>query len=173
MCMRCFSIFNIIFTIRFFTLLIVLITAVSLEIIWIVVIDFANLIMQTKVTLFERLLHPFDVHVISSSFLSTTRILICPLLSGSSHKSKTGLVVGIVIALVVVLFLGGLLFFWCRGRDKGYRREVFVDVPGLSFFFRLQCYFIRLLLNKMVLKLRNISIHLCYPKLFMLSECEV
>ncbi|XP_014508994.1 probable LRR receptor-like serine/threonine-protein kinase At5g10290 isoform X1 [Vigna radiata var. radiata] len=49
---------------------------------------------------------------------------------GSSHKSKTGLVVGIVIALVVVLFLGGLLFFWCRGRDKGYRREVFVDVPG-------------------------------------------
>jgi len=45
----------------------VLIIAVSLEIIWIVVIDFANLIMQTKVTLFERLFHPFDVHVISSS----------------------------------------------------------------------------------------------------------
>ncbi|WVZ22211.1 hypothetical protein V8G54_000755 [Vigna mungo] len=49
---------------------------------------------------------------------------------GSSHKSKTGLVVGIVIALVVILFLGGLLFFWCKGRDKGYRREVYVDVPG-------------------------------------------
>ncbi|BAT73399.1 LRR receptor-like serine/threonine-protein [Vigna angularis] len=49
---------------------------------------------------------------------------------GSSHKSKTGLVVGIVTALVVILFLGGLLFFWCKGRNKGYRREVFVDVPG-------------------------------------------
>ncbi|KAK7369338.1 hypothetical protein VNO80_11375 [Phaseolus coccineus] len=49
---------------------------------------------------------------------------------GSSHKQKTGLVVGIVIGLVAILFLGGLLFFWCKGRHKGYRREVFVDVAG-------------------------------------------
>ncbi|ESW31659.1 hypothetical protein PHAVU_002G257000 [Phaseolus vulgaris] len=49
---------------------------------------------------------------------------------GSSHKQKTGLVVGIVIGLVVILFLGGLMFFWCKGRHKGYRREVFVDVAG-------------------------------------------
>ncbi|KAH1251038.1 putative LRR receptor-like serine/threonine-protein kinase [Glycine max] len=49
---------------------------------------------------------------------------------GSSHKPKTGLIVGIVIGLVVILFLGGLLFFWCKGRHKSYRREVFVDVAG-------------------------------------------
>ena len=64
------------------------------------------------------------------------------------------------MGLVVILFLGGLLFFWCKGRHKGYRREVFVDVAGLSFFFRLQCYCIRLFLIKMVLKTKywNISI---------------
>ncbi|XP_061336550.1 probable LRR receptor-like serine/threonine-protein kinase At5g10290 [Gastrolobium bilobum] len=45
---------------------------------------------------------------------------------GSSHKPKVGLIVGIVIGLVVILCLGGLLFFWCRG----YKREVFVDVAG-------------------------------------------
>ncbi|KAJ1382004.1 Serine-threonine/tyrosine-protein kinase, catalytic domain [Sesbania bispinosa] len=45
---------------------------------------------------------------------------------GSSHKPKVGLIVGLVIGLAVILFLGGLLFFWC----KGYKREVFVDVAG-------------------------------------------
>ncbi|KAL2343070.1 hypothetical protein Fmac_004355 [Flemingia macrophylla] len=49
---------------------------------------------------------------------------------GSSHKPKIGLIVGIVIGLVIILLLGGLLFFWCKGRHKGYRREVFVDVAG-------------------------------------------
>ncbi|TKY60268.1 LRR receptor serine/threonine-protein kinase [Spatholobus suberectus] len=49
---------------------------------------------------------------------------------GSSHKPKVALIVGIVIGLVVILFLGGLLFFWCKGRHKGYKREVFVDVAG-------------------------------------------
>ncbi|KAK7311122.1 hypothetical protein RJT34_09044 [Clitoria ternatea] len=45
---------------------------------------------------------------------------------GSSHKTKIGLIVGIVIGLVVILFLGGLLFFWY----KGYKRDVYVDVAG-------------------------------------------
>ncbi|XP_027337919.1 probable LRR receptor-like serine/threonine-protein kinase At5g10290 isoform X2 [Abrus precatorius] len=45
---------------------------------------------------------------------------------GSSHKPKIGLIVGIVIGLVVILFIGGLLFFWC----KGSKHEAFVDVPG-------------------------------------------
>ncbi|XP_057417212.1 probable LRR receptor-like serine/threonine-protein kinase At5g10290 [Lotus japonicus] len=49
---------------------------------------------------------------------------------GSSHKSETGLIVGIIIGLVAILLLGGLLLFWCRGRHKGYKREVFVDVAG-------------------------------------------
>ncbi|XP_054821062.1 probable LRR receptor-like serine/threonine-protein kinase At5g10290 isoform X1 [Prosopis cineraria] len=49
---------------------------------------------------------------------------------GSSHKPKIGLIVGIIVGLIVVIFLGGLLFFWCKSRRKGYRREVFVDVAG-------------------------------------------
>ncbi|KAI9072111.1 hypothetical protein K1719_045933 [Acacia pycnantha] len=49
---------------------------------------------------------------------------------GSSHKPKLGLIVGIIVGLIVVTFLCGLLFFWCKSRRKGYRREVFVDVAG-------------------------------------------
>ncbi|KAL9332708.1 hypothetical protein ACSQ67_002318 [Phaseolus vulgaris] len=45
---------------------------------------------------------------------------------GSSHKTKVGLIVGIVTGLVVIIFLGCLLFFWY----KGCKREIFVDVPG-------------------------------------------
>ncbi|KAG4934777.1 hypothetical protein JHK85_049696 [Glycine max] len=44
----------------------------------------------------------------------------------SSHKTKIGLIAGTVTGLVVILFLGGLLFFWY----KGCKREVYVDVPG-------------------------------------------
>ncbi|KAE9610304.1 putative transferase, protein kinase RLK-Pelle-LRR-II family [Lupinus albus] len=49
---------------------------------------------------------------------------------GSSHKSKTGLIIGVIVGLVVILFLCGLLCFWCKGRHKGYKREIFVDVAG-------------------------------------------
>ncbi|RDX64837.1 LRR receptor kinase SERK2, partial [Mucuna pruriens] len=45
---------------------------------------------------------------------------------GSSPKTKVGLIVGIFTGLVVILFLGGLLFFWY----KECKHEVFVDVPG-------------------------------------------
>ncbi|KAG6392752.1 hypothetical protein SASPL_146978 [Salvia splendens] len=50
---------------------------------------------------------------------------------GRSSKSKTGMIIGIVAALVAIIVLGGLLllFLW-KGRHKGYRREVFVDVAG-------------------------------------------
>lgn len=53
-------------------------------------------------------------------------------LAGTSHKPKIGLIVGIVVGLVVIIFLGALLSFWCKSRRKGYKREVFVDVAGLS-----------------------------------------
>ncbi|KAE9604784.1 hypothetical protein Lal_00011025 [Lupinus albus] len=45
---------------------------------------------------------------------------------GSPHKTKIGVVVGIVVGIVVFLFLGGLVFFWY----KGYNEEDFVDVSG-------------------------------------------
>ncbi|KAL3646993.1 hypothetical protein CASFOL_009165 [Castilleja foliolosa] len=50
---------------------------------------------------------------------------------GRSSKSKTGIVIGIVGVLLVIILLGGflMLFIW-KGRHKGYRREVFVDVAG-------------------------------------------
>nr|XP_034907401.1 probable LRR receptor-like serine/threonine-protein kinase At5g10290 isoform X2 [Populus alba] len=50
--------------------------------------------------------------------------------SGGSHKSKTGIIVGVVGGFTVLFLFGGLLFFVCKGRHKGYKREVFVDVPG-------------------------------------------
>ncbi|KAG8373382.1 hypothetical protein BUALT_Bualt11G0018400 [Buddleja alternifolia] len=51
--------------------------------------------------------------------------------AGRSSKPKTGMIAGIVIALLVILLLGSfLLLFLCKGGRKGYRREVFVDVAG-------------------------------------------
>ncbi|XP_065873609.1 probable LRR receptor-like serine/threonine-protein kinase At5g10290 [Euphorbia lathyris] len=50
--------------------------------------------------------------------------------SGSSNKPKIGIIVGIVGGILILLLFGGLLFFLCKGRHKGYRREVFVDVAG-------------------------------------------
>ncbi|KAK9949567.1 hypothetical protein M0R45_005084 [Rubus argutus] len=49
--------------------------------------------------------------------------------SGSSNKPKLGIIVGVVGGLISLLF-GGLLYFICKRRHKGYRREVFVDVAG-------------------------------------------
>ncbi|KAK3225907.1 hypothetical protein Dsin_005769 [Dipteronia sinensis] len=49
--------------------------------------------------------------------------------SGNSKKPKVGIIVGI-IGGIIVLLLGGVLFFMCKGRHKGYMREVFVDVAG-------------------------------------------
>ncbi|CAI9777644.1 unnamed protein product [Fraxinus pennsylvanica] len=50
---------------------------------------------------------------------------------GKSHKSKTGVIAGVVGALLAMLLLGGfLLYFMWKSRHKGYRREVFVDVAG-------------------------------------------
>ncbi|KAG5241823.1 LRR receptor serine/threonine-protein kinase [Salix suchowensis] len=50
--------------------------------------------------------------------------------SGASHKSKTGIIVGVVGGFTVLFLLGGLLFFIYKGRHKGYKRDVFVDVAG-------------------------------------------
>ncbi|KAM7529294.1 hypothetical protein LguiB_032704 [Lonicera macranthoides] len=49
---------------------------------------------------------------------------------GSSHKPKTGIVIGIVGGLLSLLLIGCLLLFVWKGRHRGYKREVFVDVAG-------------------------------------------
>ncbi|XP_058179545.1 probable LRR receptor-like serine/threonine-protein kinase At5g10290 isoform X1 [Rhododendron vialii] len=49
---------------------------------------------------------------------------------GSSNKSKIGTVLGIIVGIVCLLVFGGLLLLFWKGRHKGYRREVFVDVAG-------------------------------------------
>ncbi|XWS41587.1 hypothetical protein CRYUN_Cryun17cG0094700 [Craigia yunnanensis] len=50
--------------------------------------------------------------------------------SGSLQKPKVGIIVGIVGGFIILLLFGGLLFFLCKCRQKGYKGEVFVDVAG-------------------------------------------
>lgn len=50
--------------------------------------------------------------------------------SGSSKKTKVGVIAGVVGGLAGIILLGGLLLFICRSRLKGYKREVYVDVEG-------------------------------------------
>ncbi len=49
---------------------------------------------------------------------------------GSSREPKVGIIIGAVGAVVLLLPCGMLVFLY-KGRRKGYRREVFVDVTGL------------------------------------------
>ncbi|KAK9096590.1 hypothetical protein Sjap_022087 [Stephania japonica] len=49
--------------------------------------------------------------------------------TGSSHKSKRGVIIG-VVGGIVLLLLGVALFLVCKGKHKGYKREIFVDVAG-------------------------------------------
>ncbi|KAG8497349.1 hypothetical protein CXB51_008640 [Gossypium anomalum] len=50
--------------------------------------------------------------------------------SGTTKKSKVGIIVGVVGGILVVLLFGGLLFFLYKRRQKGYKGDVFVDVEG-------------------------------------------
>ncbi|GKV44696.1 hypothetical protein SLEP1_g51856 [Rubroshorea leprosula] len=49
--------------------------------------------------------------------------------SGGSRKPRIGIIVG-TIGLEILVLLGSLLFFLWRGRRKGYKREVFVNVAA-------------------------------------------
>ncbi|CAN6711235.1 unnamed protein product [Malus baccata var. baccata] len=49
--------------------------------------------------------------------------------SGPKSKPKLGIIVGVVGGLIILVLLGGLLYFMCKCRHKG-KREVFVDVAG-------------------------------------------
>lgn len=48
----------------------------------------------------------------------------------ASKKSKAGIIIGVIAGVLVLLLLGCLMLFLWRGRHKGYKREVFVDVAG-------------------------------------------
>ncbi|KAI3506255.1 hypothetical protein L1887_28611 [Cichorium endivia] len=48
----------------------------------------------------------------------------------SSKKSMAGIVIGVIGGVLGLLLLGCLVLFLWRGRHKGYKREVFVDVAG-------------------------------------------
>ncbi|KAL5556052.1 hypothetical protein UlMin_038288 [Ulmus minor] len=48
--------------------------------------------------------------------------------SGASHKPSVRVIGGIVAGLIVTLCVGGLLYFICNCRRKGYRREIVVDL---------------------------------------------
>ncbi|KAK9096581.1 hypothetical protein Sjap_022078 [Stephania japonica] len=60
-------------------------------------------------------------------FLNSDNFL--PIFIGSSHKSKRGVIIG-VVGGIVLLLLGVALFLVCKGKHKGYKREIFVDVAG-------------------------------------------
>ncbi|MCL7034602.1 hypothetical protein MKW94_009429 [Papaver nudicaule] len=47
-----------------------------------------------------------------------------------AHQSKLGILIGSVGGIIGILLLGGLLFFIWKGKQKSYKREVFVDVAG-------------------------------------------
>lgn len=49
---------------------------------------------------------------------------------GASKKSKAGIIIGVIAGVLVLVLLGCLMLFLLRGRHKGYKREVFVDVAG-------------------------------------------
>lgn len=76
------------------------------------------------------------------------------LMEGGSHKSKVGLVFGIIGGILCFIFLVSLFVLWKR-RMRRYRPDVFVDVAGvilsnyifkgsyfLSFLFSLQVWMI-------------------------------
>lgn len=51
--------------------------------------------------------------------------------SVTSHKSKIGLILGVVGGVVVFVILGGCVIMWLsKSKHQGYKREVFVDVAG-------------------------------------------
>ena len=49
--------------------------------------------------------------------------------AGESKHSKIGLVLGIIGGVIGLLIIG-VIFIICKGKKKGCRPEVFVDVPG-------------------------------------------
>ena len=80
----------------------------------------------------------FQRHLLNLHHNLTSYLWGFSLLAGSSQKPKVGIIVGIVGGFIILLLFGGLLFFLCKGRQKGCKGEAFVDVAGycyLSYFW--------------------------------------
>lgn len=58
-------------------------------------------------------------------------------LTGRSTNSKIGIVLGSAGGVIGLLIIG-VAFLFCKGRRKGYRPEIFVDVSGLSFYLYIK-----------------------------------
>jgi len=54
------------------------------------------------------------------------------ILTGESHHSKLAVIIGSIGGAIALLVAGTAVFLW-KNKRKGYRRDVFVDVAGLSF----------------------------------------
>ena len=57
---------------------------------------------------------------------------------GGKKKSKTGVIVGTAGGLVGLLAVGCLLWYMYKGKHRGYRQEVYVDVSGMRVCFIIQ-----------------------------------
>ncbi|KVI03209.1 Concanavalin A-like lectin/glucanase, subgroup [Cynara cardunculus var. scolymus] len=55
----------------------------------------------------------------------------------ASKKSMAGIIIGVIGGVLGLLLLGCLMLVLWRGRHKGYKREVFVDVAGVKSLFSL------------------------------------
>ncbi|KAI5669869.1 hypothetical protein M9H77_19722 [Catharanthus roseus] len=51
-------------------------------------------------------------------------------IGASSSKSKAGMIVGVVGGILGILLIGSLLLYVWKGKHRGYKNEVFVDVAG-------------------------------------------
>nr|XP_043637591.1 probable LRR receptor-like serine/threonine-protein kinase At5g10290 [Erigeron canadensis] len=93
-----------------------------------ILLGFNNLSGQIPDQLFQVSKFNFTGNGLNCGFNNTRS---CTSSSGdASKKSKTGLIVGVIAGVVVLLLLGCLMLFLWRARHKGYKREVFVDVAG-------------------------------------------
>uniref|UniRef100_A0A2P2M4K0 LRR-RLK n=1 Tax=Rhizophora mucronata TaxID=61149 RepID=A0A2P2M4K0_RHIMU len=95
-----------------------------------ILLDSNNLSGQVPENLFQTSKYNFSGNQLTCGENSLNRCESDSTNSGTSHKSKIGVIIGIVGALAVVILLGGCFLFVYKGRQKGYKREVFVDVAG-------------------------------------------
>ncbi|GLJ11583.1 hypothetical protein SUGI_0172030 [Cryptomeria japonica] len=89
-----------------------------------------NLIGEIPESLFKVHKYNFTGNHFNCSKLPHTCASISSSNSGSSKRSKIGILAGSIGGVVVLILAAGLVFLLLQGRHRGYKREVFVDVSG-------------------------------------------